>query len=142
MIGNFADAARAVAYESAGDWDYLLSAEGTTRMVFLINGVVYKIDSGFGANVAEYENITAYRDMLPEGFLFPETSLFHVNGMDVIAMEYIEGVGVAACYLENETCDGTCAPQEVVDVLNDFHLDSGGMNVIINDSGYWIVDAA
>lgn len=95
MIGNEADAALA----HTGPHRYLLSDFGTSRVVYLINGIVYKVNrhAQFNDNVCEYENWQLLQTRLPHGVYLPEMHLFTVNGHDVIASEYIDGMDTGDC---------------------------------------------
>lgn len=142
MIGNTDDAAYALRMYRENDISDLLSCDGSTRMVYLINGVVYKVNTYDGTNEDEYDNISSL--ILPEGYRFPITSLYRVLGEDIIAMEYISGQCVCECYCtQDEECAPDCAPRDVVATMEDLNLDIGGFNVIVDDNGiYYIVDAA
>src|SRR5690349_10007808 len=111
MIGNLADATTALSRFMVGDWTDILSANGTTRIVYIINGVVYKCEGESGVNQTEFEVMSTMS--LPCGFAFPAVNLFQIGDVDVIAMEYVDGIAVAECFcLDFEECDETCAPVE------------------------------
>jgi|SRR5690606_1543326 len=144
MIGTYADAALALSMHLDNDSSMLLSADGTTRMVYLIGGVVYKVGSDFD-NRNEFENITANADNLPEGVCFPKVDLFEVAGNDIIAMEYIEGQAMSECFCEyyKEPHTNTCMPPWILDLVSNIIDDTGGDNVILTDNGdIYIIDAA
>lgn len=143
MIGNSADAALAVAEYRQYSPDYLLTDMGSTRMVYLINGIVYKVDIyDQSENESEYETITNMREHLPEGIHYPQVSLFHVLGGSVIAMEYITGQQIAQCYcMSNEPCGPDCMTDDEYNMLFDVLPDSCGYNVVRRGDGYWIIDA-
>lgn len=92
MTGNLTDAARALAYDGE------IIGEGSSRIVFRINDIVYKVltydDVYFNANAAEYENISTFVDN--EMVRVPRSTYF--DDIDVIAMEYVEGTPVGECY--------------------------------------------
>jgi len=143
MIGNETDAAYALNMFDAGDDSELLSMDGSTRTVYLIGGIVYKVESGdlINANRFEFENMLSIP--LPVGVYFPDVSLYTINGRDVIAMEYISGQRVAECYCTDmEECESDCAPRDIVALMEDMNLDPCGYNVIINGNGAYIIDAA
>lgn len=102
MIGTQENAALALDFEAP-----LLSSEGTTRMVFLIDGVVYKVarDGYEYCNEAEYRNFLNRERFELAGFRIPETHLFD-NG--VIAMEYIPGMPTGECFDVGSGCE--CGP--------------------------------
>lgn len=142
MIGNETDAAYALNMFDAGDDSELLSMDGSTRVTYLIGGIVYKveIDTDYN-NAMEFENMTSIA--LPMGVYFPDVSLYTINGRDVIAMEYISGQRVAECYCTDmEECESDCAPRDIVALMEDMNLDPCGYNVIINGNGAYIIDAA
>ncbi len=144
-IGNLSDAARILFDKEFGNDTYLLTCEGTTRMVYLMDNVIYKVqyDSRSGDNRLEYDNVIANRDNLPTGVFYPEVSLYTIDGVDIIAMSYIEGDAVGYCYCEqfNEPHTNLCMPKEVYDIVNNFLVDVSGANVIVNNNGIFIIDA-
>jgi hypothetical protein len=138
MIGTQEDANRAV----AGDLR-VLSSYGCTRMVYIANDVVYKVplSSEFDSCNRDEFRIMSDSSNLPDGVFYPEVSLFNVNGIDVIAMEYISGQRMAECYcVAPEVCAPDCMPNHVWELVNGVLDDTGGFNVIVNDSGVWIID--
>lgn len=129
------------------DMHNIFSRDGSTRDVFLINGVLYKVENGgeYDVNAAEFEYILNMRDNLPEGVHFPETSLFRVLGEDVIATEIVTGQLKYHCFdRENDLdeCDDFCLSDREIELLTGIVQDIHGFNVIVNDAGYWIIDAA
>lgn len=145
MVGTFEDASLALTESRAREHAHLLSMDGSTRTVYLINGVVYKVEH-YGVvreNRNEFETITRERDNLPEGVFYPEVSLFAVGNTEIIAMSYIQGQAVAECYCTpDEECDDSCMPAHVWEQVNGVLDDTGGFNVILNTEGIWIIDAA
>lgn len=145
MVGNFRDASIALYDFVIGDYSHILSREGSTRIVYLINGVVYKIDRGGYANVneCEYEAIRMPK-VLPDNVFYPEVSLYRVSDIDVLAMEYIRGQAIYQCIDRDtgDTCDPMCMTDKELDLLVDLIDDPSGMNVIRTDNGYYIIDAA
>lgn len=140
MIGNAADAALTLTDPE----EFLLSDDGGTRKVYLINGIVYKVErSGinYSCNVTENMNINGGMT-LPEGFKFPKASLYTIDGVPVLAMEYIAGIAKAACYcFEDEEHDASCMRRKDEEILRNL-IDVGGFNVIYNDEGAFVIDAA
>jgi len=92
--------------------DYYFS-EGSSRTVYLIDGVIYKVQSTFMLdNEIETENSEAMGCLLPDGFAIPQMTLYRTDTINVLACEYIEGVISGDCvnnYLGLK-CD--CAPHE------------------------------
>lgn len=145
MVGTFENASLAAASYYGGLSAHVFSMDGSTRAVYLIEDVIYKVPyHGFNeANTAEYDNITNTRAMLPEGLYYPNVSLFDVQGTPVIAMDRIKGQLIYACNCmdDDEECDEFCMTDKVKDIVSPFLGDTGGMNVILNDEGVWIIDA-
>lgn len=144
MTGNFEDAETIYREFLSRDGSHLLSSDGTTRLVYLMNNVVYKvmIDRIEDYNMLEYHKMN--NTALPEGLFYPECSMYSVDGHNVIAAQYIEGMTVAQCFcIANEECEPSCMSEEVLDKVRDHLGDTGGMNVIIRDNGdIYIIDAA
>lgn len=142
MTGNLTDAARAL----AGDLP-ILSMDGSTRIVYRIDEVVYKVNNGMwdeDANLTEYETI---RDMgtLPDGVYIPETSIYSVDGQNVIAMQFIEGTAVAECYCIAglEECTDMCMSNDVWETVSGYLDDTAGLNTIITENGdIYLIDLA
>ena len=132
-----------MAYRDSDD-TFLFSADGSTRMVYLINGVIYKVEGFEGTNEAEYDKILNTRESLPAGVFYPETSLFTIDGENIIAMEYIEGTAIYDCYCVDmgDECDSVCMTDSEKFFLVCLIDDPSGMNIIRNIHGYYIVDAA
>lgn len=141
MIGNREDALAALDGDAR-----VYSRMGSTRIVYLIYGVIYKIDNGdlgFSDNLAEYENILAYKDNLPEGVYFPDTALYEFGSERVIAMEYIQGQIMADCncLAGIEECTDSCMPHSIKAKVKGIIDDTGGENVIVKDNGdIYIID--
>lgn len=121
----------------------VLSYQGSTRIVYLCDNVVYKVETNLeddGINAYEYDRMTT---IVPnEGVFFPDVSLYTFDGTDVIAMEYIEGQAMAECYcIEGvEECTETCMPDYVWQLVNGTLDDTGGYNTIVNERGIYIID--
>ena len=90
MIGNQTDAALAADRLAT----FRFSDEGSSREVYLINGVIYKINRNFYMdNQSEFLRASTVFNNLPEGYAIPEVALYG----DVLAMEYIEGTLMGDC---------------------------------------------
>jgi len=146
MTGNLKDAILAVKADRTRDREFLLTDCGSSRTVYLINGVVYKVDQSVPCwyNTQEFENINTMRDSLPEGIYFPNVELFEVFNQIVIAMDYIEGQAMAECHcLEFEECDPMCMSDDILKRVKPYCDDTGGLNVIETSNGdLYIIDAA
>lgn len=143
-VGTDLHAALILKMHNALDGTYLLSNSGTTRTVYLIDGIVYKVGYSWD-NRAEFDNISRKGHLLPEGVYFPLTSLYEFGDRTVIAMEYIEGQAVGECYCDeyNEPHTDICIPKDVLNLVSGIIDDTGGLNVIIKDNGdIYIIDAA
>lgn len=140
MIGTAENAALAL----TDPRQFVLSDDGSTRSVYLIDGVVYKREHWYGINSTEYDNILNGKADLPEGVSYPEVSLYTIDGTDVIAMEYVKGMAIYECYCEDmgDPCSDMCMTDKERDILIDCLDDPSGRNVIRCDSGYVIIDAA
>lgn len=141
-IGNLHDARHADTCPQAHYID-----AGTTRQVYLIDGVIYKVESVMfsddqGANQREFDRYLTLRDMLPEGFRIPEMTLYS-NG--VLACEFIEGAPTGECFDEWAgmpcECNGLCISIDTLKPIRDLGMhDLGYGNVIANDIAYWLID--
>lgn len=143
MTGNSADAKQALRDFLSGEDSRVLSFDGSTRVVYLIDGIVYKIEiEEFDSpNETEIKNIR--ETVLPDGVFYPSTDIYYFGNTSVIAMDYIEGTAVAECFcVEPEVCDDSCMPNDVWEKVNGILGDTGGFNVILNNEGIWIIDAA
>lgn len=134
MIGSQTDATAALAGSLP-----LYSNLGSTRLVYRVGNVVYKVNSGdwgYDCNLAEWEAIDDIAG-LPNGVYIPDTALYNVNGKNVIAMEFIEGTAVAECYCADfgDECDDTCMPAHVWEKINGYLDDTSGFNTIIKANG-------
>lgn len=144
MIGNAEDARMAVMAYRNGDMHNIFSRDGSTRDVYLINGVLYKVENGglIGINADEYDYINNMRDSLPSGVHFPDTALYRILGEDVIATDRIIGQLKYKCYDQEigDECDDFCLSDQEIEMLTGYSQDMSGFNTIVNDDGYWIID--
>lgn len=143
MVGNADDAALAKESYATGDKTYLLSDAGTSRMVYLINDVVYKIAYWSGAeNLWEFNNREKYLSV--PGVRVPDMTLYD----DVLAMEYIDGDPSGECIgryaLGACDCEGTETdmPLALLDILSQLSWDSTMGNAIVRDDIYYLIDLA
>lgn len=117
--------------------------EGSYRVVYRQGNVVYKVEYDEGitahANEFEWENYKGFHS-LPANVLIPDMELYHVDGIPVIAAEYIDGTAMgdceSSCY--GDECIGACLPIELEHDLFEYDLCYG--NVIFDGGTYWIVD--
>lgn len=144
MIGNETDAALALA-----DALPVLSVNGSTRKVYRTGDVVYKVNNGdyyYDANLEEFLTIKEAKSIanLADNVFIPETALHTVNGVNVIAMEYVEGTAVAECYCSDESeHDDTCMTNDVWEKVNGILSDPSGFNTIVKDNGdIYVIDFA
>lgn len=137
MIGSVIDAQRAI----DGDLEYLDS--GSARMVFRAGSVVYKTEIERGSNGIEWDNyLDATERNFPDSIRIPKTAMFYMDGMPVIAMEYISGQPIARCYcLPTEAHMPDCMTDSEFEFLSRYHTDLSGHNVVRTDEGlYYIID--
>lgn len=144
MIGNYEDAKLAATLP----YKYVLSTNGSTRGVYLINNVVYKVeyDSYPFYNPLEYDNANTMREeLLTLGICVPKVELFANN---VLAMEYIAGEPTGECiptFIGNE-CDcgeGQCFEDSIRDMLNSLDItDLAYGNLMWSNGQLWIIDLA
>lgn len=139
MIGNREAAERALDANMP-----ILSRNGSTRNVYIEDGIVYKVNNGWeneDYNVIELENIEAI-PFLPEGVFIPGVSLYTFDSDTVLAMEYVEGIAIAQChdYMTNEECREDCMTDAEADLISQFIDDTSGYNVIRNSTGLHIID--
>ena len=102
MIGNEADARTALNDYVYGYYEYLLSDNGTTRSIHLVNNVVYKVFRNeycrrISENTLEYKNFLRMRKNLPAGVKVPDMYLWDIDGTAVLACEYIPGIPTGEC---------------------------------------------
>lgn len=104
MIGSIEEAAEIARFginydeyfeiNSPDGWEFI--GEGAYRFAFRSpSGVVYKIENEDGEhehhNNREFDNIQRCKLIPVQGWRVPDATVYHVNGRDVIAMEYIDG---------------------------------------------------
>lgn len=101
--------------------EFLLSDDGTSRLVYLINDVVYKVNRhSINDNLNEYNNGEILRKAIKSmGIVVPEMSLYG----EVLAMEYINGIPTGECletvYLGLDCeCEGEHLDNELIDKLS------------------------
>lgn len=140
MIGNLVDATLAQRRH------FPMFDRGSARDVYLINGIIYKVETEEDANNVEFANLINITD-IPANIGIPDFSMHVVDGRPVMAMEYISGVKVYTCQcfdigLYECDCDTECILTG--DILA--RLKSVGLtdfvygNVIYDGETYWIVD--
>lgn len=113
QIGSLADARAALVFDEGS-----LIGEGNWRRVRRMGDVVYKIDrTSSRMNEVELRVAEAGRAKLPPQIRIPPMTLHDVDGVDVLAMPFIEGVEVAICPEDDDLgpCDdcSTCLPTDV-----------------------------
>lgn len=144
MTGNATDAAEAVRRANE-DYTYgLLSDDGTSRITYLINGIVYKVDrDDGGANYAEWRNYSDLsRETLPAPFRIPNMSAYGSGRDMVIAADYINGTPIGECYASG-ICDcppGSCFSDDILNIVTRYISDVCYGNVINNADGLWLID--
>jgi hypothetical protein len=145
MTGNVTDAARALA------GDGIVIGEGSSRIAYLINGVVYKVDNGMDlipfAQDDEWNNYMRYQSQTLDDSLvrIPAMSRYDFGDQIVLSMEYIDGYPTGECYCTNdEECGQDCMSQDIHDICTEEYevWDLGYGNVIVKDGIHYIVDFA
>ena len=125
-------------------WSFLGS--GSYRECYLSpTGVVYKYDYndsqsyGNRAEWGNYSYLYAHRENIPKRIRLPRAYLWDFGRYAVIAMEYIEGISLSLCTLEECICGnispipGVCANRYVDSHLSEYGLeDIWAENVIID----------
>jgi hypothetical protein len=143
MIGNQTDAALAW----TGPYCHLLSDEGSSRIVYLINDVVYKVNrhASYDDNLSEWENYRFLTENLPRGLFLPEMSLYQINDQNVIAAEYIDGDYTGECIDVGFgcECDSPCIDITTIEQLASLGIqDMSWGNAINYDGVVYLVDIA
>lgn len=148
MVGNADDALVALGSYSRNTGGFYLG-EGCSRTTFLIGGVVYKIhNGGHSDNVHEFERANLYRPLMPKGFAIPQMSLFSVNGADILACEFIDGILTGECSDEwaGLPCSdgGICLNPDMMHPINEImgFYDWSYGNVIDCEGMMFLVDCA
>lgn len=151
MIGNENDALLALDRRAAQE--FILSTNGSTRVTYLINGVVYKVLRGEidprwdDANSEEFANAANLRPNLPECVSIPEMTLFEFEDTNVLACEFVDGILSGECSdaWTGLGCEdgGVCVSERLIRILNGIGWhDSAWGNVILADGVYHLVDVA
>lgn len=143
MIGNETDAALALTGDAP-----VFSYAGSTRTVYLIDNVIYKVnkmgDEVWDDNASEWEHFLILRDRLPSPFRVPEMTLYTIGNEAIIAAEYITGSHTGECSSEwTDICEciGECIPTEMVHRLMSIGWsDPVWGNAIINNGIFYLVD--
>ena len=151
MTGNEHDARAAFNAFKNGTTENLFSRDGSTRMVYLINGVIYKVnlfqDDLENANFDEYVAAKMLVRKLPDNVRIPEMSIFDINGNTVLAMEFVTGNPTGECsdrfFSTGCEDDGLCMPDRLIANLNKLGwTDSTWGNAIHSDGIYFLIDVA
>lgn len=124
---------------------------GFTREVFFHDNVVYKVETEEGQshviNRAELNNAMRIRALLPSGVAIPDMSLYCVDGIDVLAMEYIMGEPTGECEAKwsDDNCPGDgCVPDNILSALASLGIYDAASwgNVIHSDDVFYVIDVA
>ena len=141
MTGNATDAALALTHPR----HFLLSDEGCSRVVYLINGVVYKVNRGrFLDNEEEFYNGEAMREaMRADNVFIPAMAMYG----DVLAMEYISGELTGECMASVIglpcDCPDMCIPAPMLAHLTNMGWrDAAYGNAIWCDGSLYLIDVA
>jgi hypothetical protein len=151
MIGNENDARTAYDEWLTGSFDHLFSSDGSSRYVFLIDGIIYKVNVSNGyiwdANKDEYNNAQTLAGILPANVRIPEMSLYTVDGYSVLAAELITGTITGECSAEwtGLGCEdgGVCLSDNLISELRDLGWDDSCWgNAIRSGNIIYLVDVA
>lgn len=141
MIGSMLDADAAISGEA------MFLAEGSARAVYVLNNVVYKIETESGCNDFEYDNLVRLGSVtLPDGIALPAWNVFTVDGIKIIAMEYIDGTPVGECYCDWAGTECNCptdskAPLGILTACRNLGIEDLAVgNLIYRDGVYYLVD--
>lgn len=139
MTGNETDARRALNNEFSPIGD------GSARHVYLNETVVYKVDRSdeVGANAREFRKATNLKSkVMPAGIRIPNVSMYVIDGIDVIAMDYIPGEALGACWCLPSEPHYHCLPTDIADIVSQYQYDIGGLNVVRHETTgeYYIID--
>lgn len=139
MIGNLADATAAFNRE-VPEYD-----RGSSRKVYLIDGVIYKIDLVAYCNEDEWKNYRSLsRKKLPDYLAIPKMSRYVVHGQTVIASEFIDGIPLGECFDRwlGLPCEGSmeCLPLAVENAVHEYIDDAVYGNIIVSNGIYYLVD--
>lgn len=139
MIGNKRDARLALNAEMC----YLLSDVGSTRIAYLVNDIVYKVDrwGDYSTNVTEFHRYNDLLDAnLPDNIKLPTMDLFQIGNRYILAAEYIIGTSMGACWGQYCRNHNFCLPDEIENILYNYINDLAPGNVILKDGVYYLVD--
>ena len=147
MIGNETDA-KAALDAAMGSCANLYSDNGSTRQVYLINNVIYKIDRYGEDNAEEWRRYCSIAPaLLPPFIRLPEMSLFTIGDEKIIAAEFIQGNEMGDCWEANLNGKCECPPGLCLDpkVSEDImgHCDISDLaigNVILSNDIYYVID--
>lgn len=146
MTGNITDARRAASADLP-----TLSNSGSTRWVYRVGDTVYKVgldSEGDEANIVEHETAQSLRNTAPDWIYVPDTSLYYVDDVPVIAMPFINGMETGECLnkafdpeLDCE-CNNQCLPEHIQGVIQDLAFDavSHGNVILMEDGRYALID--
>lgn len=126
-----------------GDLPYL--GEGCTRVTYVWEGIVYKVETAIGANHDEYTNAMAARATVPYPFVVPDMTLHYVGTSCVLAMPFIDGTATGECIGSwigtGCDCDGACMPADIADTARRINGDALSWgNTIYRDGLYYMID--
>lgn len=148
MTGNLTDATAALTAATRGTLENVFSMDGSSRAVFLINGVIYKVNRDTeDFNTEEFLMGNMLRPLLPENVAIPQMSLFDINGETVLAMEFIDGILTGECsdrfFSTGCEDDGLCMSDRLIANLNKIGwTDSTWGNAILSNGTYFLIDVA
>ena len=136
MTGNAAHAALAATHPD----EFLFSDFGCSRIVYLIDGVIYKVQRNpfYRDNEFEFAAGQALSGNLPEGYAIPEMEMFG----NVLAMAYIDGEPTGECTdiqlglpCSHAGSNEECIPADILDRINGWDDPAYGNALIEYETG-------
>lgn len=140
MIGNREHAALAL-YDNLP----IFNNDGSARVVYLIDNVIYKVDREYGANEAEWGNYCHIdTNNLPPFLRIPKMSMYRLGNEAIIACEYVKGIPTGECFdrWAGTDCTDTdkCLPENIENAIRRYVDDLAWGNVIVCNEVYYMVD--
>lgn len=150
MIGNEDDALTALMSYDEGDRTFIFSRDGSSRIVYLIDGIIYKVnlDDSYDFNEREFNTAARLRDNLPDNVRIPEMSIYRFRNESVLACEYISGIRTGECFdkfvgMDCECPEKECLPDNLATSLRNAGWDDTCYgNAIWSDDILYLVDVA
>lgn len=121
---------------------------GSSRDVYLIDGIAYKVENvrgNYSQNIEESRIYDVFIEHCSEltNIKVPEMSFYSVGNALVVAAEFIDGIEMGEC--RRDPCDthDTCVPYRVIEKISTFvsyNYDFAYGNIIFRNGIYYLVD--